>query len=492
MTEAWNALTARINELEGLAGAMGLLEWDQQTGMPSGGASARANSIATVSAVYHDKLTDGRVGDWLAALQDDADPIHAVTVRRMRRKHDRARKLPTRLVQAFASAASEGFAAWLGAKERGDFAAFSPALERLLGIVDESLACYGPADHPYDHLLDEYDPGATTASVGATFARLASELVPFVRALDGQPGPAALELDSTADDGMAISRVLAEALGFDLGRGRLDVSEHPFTVGLNPGDVRITTHPQDGHLWGALYGTIHEVGHALYEQGLPARLAGTGLCTAASTGMHESQSRFWENFIGRSLPFCRWLLPVLKARLPHLDTTPERLYGALNRVNRSLVRIHADEVTYNLHILVRFELERALIAGQLRVADLPEAWDAAYEHNLGVRASDPRQGVLQDVHWAGGMFGYFPSYTLGNLYASSLLAGMQSALPDMWSQVEQGQFGEILGWLRKNVHDRGHTEDAQVILEQAVGPRDPVADFMSHVKGRQGALYGVR
>jgi carboxypeptidase Taq len=280
-------------------------------------------------------------------------------------------------------------------------------------------------------------------------------------------------------------------LGFDMKAGRLDLAEHPFSSGIATGDTRITTHLLPDNLLASLGAVTHEAGHGMYEQGLPAAWAGTGLNRAAGYGMHESQSRFWENFIGRSLPFCRYAVARMQGIWPDLELGAEQLYGAANRVERSLIRIFADEATYNLHIIVRFEVELGILEGALEARDLPEAWDAAYRRVVGVVSRSARDGVLQDVHWSSGLFGYFPSYTIGNLYAASLGATLQDALPDLWAQVERGEFREILGWLRKHIHARGAYADAPEILRAAVGDRDPVEDLVAHLWRRQGAVYGV-
>ncbi len=287
-----------------------------------------------------------------------------------------------------------------------------------------------------------------------------------------------------------LNRSVVAALGFRMDDGRLDASQHPFTVGMHPGDVRLTTHSYETDLLGTLSGTIHETGHGLYEQGMPADLRGTGLCAAAGVGLHESQSRFWENHIGASAPFFAWLAPQLAAALGQ-GPKPWELYAAANRVQPSLIRVKADEATYNLHIIARYELEKQLIEGSLAVDELEEAWDAAYERLLGVRPTSPVEGVLQDVHWSSGYLGYFPSYTIGNLYAASFEAALVDAIPGMWEQVRDGDFGAILGWLRTHVHARGARVDAPQVFAEAVGDRDPVADLVRHLYRRHGNLLGL-
>lgn len=494
MTDAWKSLQGRVSELEALQQVAGLLSWDQQTMMPPGGAAGRGRHQSVLSALSHDKLVADEVGDWLSALEagpEPLGPVQAASVRKIRRMHDRARCVPTSLVKALAEAGSAGVGAWMEAKQAADFAPFQPALTRIVDLVRETAACYGEADHIYDNLLEEYDPGSTVATLEPMFARLGSELADFVHAVSERHGPAPLELVLDEPGIFSVGERVIAQLGFRTEDGRLDRSEHPFTVGVGPHDVRLTTHGYADDLLGSLTGTIHECGHGMYEQGLADDLLGTGVATAAGVGLHESQSRFWENVIGRSRPFFEWLVGPLREQWPDTDFDVDHLYGAANRVHPSLIRVKADEATYNLHIIVRFRLELALLTGDLQVADLPGAWDDLYDELLGVRPPDPSQGVLQDVHWSHGYFGYFPSYTIGNLYAASFKEAMEADLPGMWDEVARGEFSSVLGWMREKVHHRGHLADAPTIFRDAVGDRDPVADLMAHLRGRHGALAGL-
>lgn len=491
--EAWELLKGRIEELDAIGGAMALLEWDQQTYLPPGSGAARGTQSAVLGRIYHERFTDPAVGGWLAALGGaDLDAVQTAAVRNAARKYRRATCLPPRLVEDLAHARTAGFAAWMKAREANDFAPYEAALQRLIELTREQAERQAtPGQHPYDALLEDYDPGSTLAELRPMFERLGRELNHFLDALTDRPHPdgfgGALDVEGQRK---LSDRVLTD-LGFDRVHGRLDLSEHPFTVGMAVEDVRITTHFHADNFLAALGGTVHEAGHALYEQGLPKDWAGTGLDKAAGMGLHESQSRFWENFIGRSQAFCRYLAPRMQGIWPTLDVSPASLYAAMNRVERSLIRIFADEATYNLHIIARFDLEVALLEGKLQAKDLPDAWDDAYRRVVGVVAPDRKQGVLQDVHWSGGAFGYFPSYTIGNLYAASFGAKIQEDLPDIWERVERGEFTHVLAWLRDNVHRKGHFEDAPVLFRGVVGDRDPVADLVSHLWSRHGRLYGV-
>jgi carboxypeptidase Taq len=484
-------MRGRVGELQALDEVAQLLEWDQQTMMPAGGAAHRGKHLAAISGLHHSRIADPAVGDWLSALTGTTDPVQTAAVRNLRRRHERAVRVPVDLVRRLAEASNAGFGTWLQAKASDDFSIFQPSLETLVELRREEVAHLGEAAHPYDHLLDLFDPGSTTAELQPMFARLSTALADFIREVSDHPGPAALDTNFDVEGQAKLSQYILNHIGFRTEDGRLDIAAHPFTVAMGTGDVRLTTRYQEEELLSGLGSTIHEAGHGMYEQGLPQRWAGTGLAQAAGMGMHESQSRFWENIIGRSLPFFRWMAPQMQQIWPDKAITAEALYGAANRVQPSLIRVEADEATYNLHIVIRFELELALLAGEIEVAELPEAWDAAYERVLGVRASGPAQGVLQDVHWSAGLFGYFPSYTIGNLYAASFRFQMESDLPEMWDEVRAGQFEGVLGWLRNKVHDRGHCQDAPEIFRAAVGDRDPVADLMAHLTSRHGALYGL-
>jgi carboxypeptidase Taq len=494
-TAAFDAVRDHLRRLETLDGVYGLLEWDEATGMPKKAAPMRGRQMALLAELQHTAVTDPRIEGWLAALAGSDDPLHRACVRNLGRTYARERRVPARLVTELEAAKSAAFAAWLDAKASSDGDAFLPHLERLVGLTRERAAAIDEGRHPYDVLVDEFDPGTTLAVLRPLFARLRDGLAPLLDAIAGATPMPRLEGAFDLDAQGRLSRHIAEALGYDFDAGRIDHAEHPFSAGFGPGDVRITTHLYAEDLLNGLGSTIHETGHALYEQGLPnTTWDGTTAGEAASYGLHESQSRFWENFIGRSAPFSDWLAE----RMPEAgfgDLPPgfgDRLYRAANRVEPGLVRVAADEVTYNLHIIVRFELEVALLEGTLAVADLPDAWNAKVRDFLGVEVPDAARGFLQDVHWAGAAFGYFPSYTLGNLYAASLGATLEGEMPSLWDDVRAGRFGGVLAFLRDRVHRHGHLLEAPEIMAQAVGERDHVEDLLAHLWGRHGALHGLR
>lgn len=490
-TNSWSALVEHVRRVETLESVMGTLGWDEQTMMPPKGAALRGEQQALLSRLVHEAITDERVGRWLAELEADTDPVKVACRRNLGREHARERRVPATLVDQLARAKSEGFAAWLEAKRESDFARFEPSLRKLLDLSLRRAEAIDRSRHPYEVVLEEYDPGTTVETLRRTFARLRDGLTPLLDAIASRPQLPALDGEFDRRGQEVLQRDVAEALGYDFTAGRLDAAEHPFTSGLGPGDVRITTKIEPRDLLSGLGGTIHETGHALYEQGLPHQWDGTTVSRAASFGLHESQSRFWENYIGRSRPFCGWLATRVGKWLDAGGIDGEALYRASNRVQRGLIRVKADEVTYNLHIIIRFELELALFERTLDVKDLPEAWNARYAEYLGVTPPNAAQGVLQDVHWSGAAFAYFPSYTLGNLYAASLGAALTQALPDLWQRVEVGDFAPILAFLRERIHGKGHLEEAPQIVRAAVGDRDHVEDLLAYLWGRHGALYGV-
>ncbi len=503
LERTWTALRGQIGRMDALAGARSLLEWDQLCMMPRGGAPGRGDQLAALAAVYHEMLRADELARLLDKLEDALEAhepgallIQRGALRNLRRERERATRVPVQLVEALERARTRGHQAWLDARQAQDFSVFLPALTELVGLVSEGAACLvEPGDHPYDALMDAFEPGARVRVIGPLLERLADDLGVLLDALRerGWPDPAAgVQLAMPVEQQRLLAARLVQAVGFDMQAGRLDDAVHPFTCGMDPGDVRITARYSADDLLPGLGAALHEAGHGLYEQGVPVGLRGTGTGRLLSTGLHESQSRFWENMVGRSLPFCRWFSGLLAQQGTGLQADPVQLFGAFNRVEPGLVRVDADEVTYNLHILVRYRLEVGLLDGAIAPAQLEDAWNDGYERLLGTRPSSPVLGVLQDVHWAEGLFGYFPTYTLGTLYAASLARTLESDLPDLWDQVAHGEFGTLLSWLRTKVHGKGAMFAGDTILAQAVGGRDPVRDFMDHLWERQGLLHGLQ
>jgi carboxypeptidase Taq len=492
-SKAWGQLTDRMKQVNLINSSIALLHWDQQTYMPPRGAELRGAQVGTLSGITHGLSTAPEVGDWIQAVgSGQLDTFHTAAVRNIKKAYEREAKMPAELVQKFSEAQATGFTAWMKARNSGDFNDFVPALQNLLDLSRERVSFIKTDEAcDYDVLLDQFDPGVSTASLNPIFDRLAAGLGELLKAIDGQPQIEKLGGEWDTDAQKNFYNELIPTLGYSLENGRLDAAQHPFSIKMTPGDTRLTTHYYKGDLLSALGGTMHEAGHGMYEQGLNPDWWNTGVGEAASLGMHESQSRFWENFIGHSMAFCEYVAPQINKHFGS-NVTPERLYSAANRVERSFIRVQADEATYNLHIIVRFKLEQALVHGDITVAEAPGVWADLYEEIVGVRPQNLNDGVLQDVHWSGGSFGYFPSYSLGNLYAASLGVKIQEDLPEMWDQVRAGNFSDILGWLRQKVHLRGHMIEAPEIVREAVGERDMVSDLLDHMWDRFGGLYGVQ
>jgi carboxypeptidase Taq len=489
----WTRFDAAVKELAALEHIDAVAGWDQETYMPPKGAEARGEARAVLRGVAHEKLTRPELGEWIATLEasPELDSSRRAAVRAVKRDRDRELKLPARLVKELAQAQGRGVEAWKVARREDRFEHFRPALERLIALKREQADALGHAGERYDPLLDASEPGMTTARLQPVLERLRAGLVPLVEQLTASPPPAEdafLRADAwDVDTQFDFSLELIRGLGFDLEAGRLDRSAHPFCSGLAPTDVRLTTRLFRDDGASAIFSALHEAGHGLYEQGLPASPAGTA--RYASMGLHESQSRLWENFVGRSQDYWVFWFPRLQARFPAAlaGVDVDRWVGAINRVRRSLIRVEADEVTYNLHILVRFELELAIVRGELPAAELPGAWRDAYERVLGIRPPDDRDGVLQDIHWAWGEFGYFPTYSIGNMYAATLMAGAERALPTLWDDVARGELAPLRDWLRAHVHRHGRALDADTIVTNATGSGLTEVDLLAHLRRKFGA-----
>lgn len=492
----YDDLRARLRRAHLLSSSASVLHWDEQTQMPKGGLDARAEQLALLSRLAHEASTDPRVGELIETLGGRALPDEDArdNVRLLQRDFDKASKLPADFVEALSKLETKAHAAWAEARKADDFAAFQPWLEQVVQRKREQADLYGHAGERYDALLDDYEPGATTAEVAQTFAALRGPLAELVQRASERPRhPKLKSLDGGWDVAQqaAFAADAARQIGFDFARGRIDVSVHPFCTGITDGDTRITTRYSADSFEGSFYGVLHEVGHALYEQGLPkATHPGLPLGEAAGLGTHESQSRLWENLVGRSAAFWKHFLPEAKAafgaRLDGVDL-PLMLAG-VNDVRPSLIRTESDEVTYNLHVLLRFELETKLLRGELDVADVPAAWDAAMKTLLGVDVPDAARGCLQDVHWSHGLFGYFPTYTLGNLYGAQYFEAARRDLGDLDGQFAAGDFQPLLGWLRDKVHRHGRRHSAAQLCERATGRPLEAAPLLTHLTAKVEAL----
>jgi carboxypeptidase Taq len=461
--------------------------------MPPRGAVIRGDHAATLQTVAHERLTDPELVRLLDALEpwaagEDPDGDDVRLVRELRRDVEKAVRVPTRLAADMSRAAALGQAAWEAARAAADYGRFRDALARHLELRDRYVACFTGFEHPYDVLLDDFEPEMTTARLRPLFAELREALVPLVEAT---AGPLVLPFGGEVDvesQRRAVMMVLEE-IGFDPDGWRLDVAPHPFAQALGSSDVRVTTRYDLHDFAAAFFGALHEFGHGLYEAQIPPRLGRSLLGSPVSLGVHESQSRLWENLVGRSRPFCTWVAPRLAELLPGFDGgDPEELYRRVNTVHRSLIRVEADETTYNLHIVLRFELELALMEGTLSVDDLPHAWNDGMHELLGLDVPDDAQGVLQDVHWGAGMLGYFPTYSLGNLMAAQLWETLVEDLPDVEGSIEQGDFAPLREWLRDNVHAQGRRLPPPELLRRVTGQELAVEPFLRYLRGK---LAGV-
>ena len=495
----------KLATVSDLHGVLSLLQWDQQTQMPEAAAVGRSEQIATVSRLAHDRATDPELGRLLgeAAAELSVEPgagrdgedetEDQALVRVSLREHRRATRLPGDLVEDLARATSLAEPAWAAARRDADWGRFAPHLERILDLSRRVADAYGYEEHPLDALIDIHEPGMTRARLAETFAELRTSLVPLVAAVgeqrDGRDAPLHGHFDEAAQE--SFGREVIARFGYDFSAGRQDRAVHPFCTSLGPRDVRITTRFDPTFLPMALFSTLHEAGHALYEQNVSGEYARTPLGAGASIGVHESQSRLWENLVGRSRPFWRSFYPRLRQTFPEsLGAVGEdEFYRAINFAAPTPIRVEADELTYNLHVLLRFELEAEMLTGELPVAALPAAWNERTEAMLGLVPGDDAEGVLQDVHWASGAFGYFPTYTVGNVLAAQLYDAAVAARPEIPVEMEAGEFVALREWLSENVWRHGARFDPDVLVTRATGRPMEVAPYLSYLRRKFGELY---
>jgi carboxypeptidase Taq len=493
-------LKTLIGKAQDIYHAVGLLEWDQQTYMPSGGGEGRSHQLSTLMRLYHETITSDETGELLeglktytAELEPDSDDARLIAF--TARLYDKRTRVPAQYVAEFAQLAAASYQVWTEARPENNFARFQPYLEKIVAYRRQYAGFFAPYEHVYDPLLDDYERGMTTAEVQAIFAALRPQQVALVQAIASRPQVEnaflhqPFEPQKQWDFGVeAITR-----MGYDWDHGRLDKAPHPFTQNFGTGDVRITTRVLPNYLGSALFSNIHEMGHALYEQGVDPALERTPLAAGASYAVHESQSRLWENIVGRSRPFWQHFYPRLQeyfpAQLGGVDL--ETFYKGINRVQPSLIRVEADEATYNLHIMLRLELEIALMEGSLEVKDLPEAWNARMQEYLGITPPDDAMGVLQDVHWSSGYFGYFSTYALGNLVSAQLWECIRKDLPNVEDEIRRGEFGSLLAWLREKIHRHGSKFMPQELIQRVTGSRIDPAAYMRYLNGKYGEIYGL-
>ena len=499
--QTYQKLCQTVQEAALLGRVQHLLEWDEHTQMPKAGGDYRADQTSLLAGMVHQKQTSPEIGDWLDALADsplaiDPKSDMGANIRHLRRDYDKKTKLPQALVEQLTRACAVGQQVWVEARQADDFKRFQPNLEEIVRLKREEAAALGFEDSPYDPLLDDYEPGETTANVERVLRELREALVPLVQAIAGssrQPDASILARKYPIGLQESFGTAVAKQVGFDFNAGRLDVTAHPFCTGLGPGDVRITTRYDEHAFSDAFFGILHETGHGLYDQGLPREHYGLPIGEDVSLGIHESQSRLWENQVGRSRAFWEHFYPQAQAAFPEAlgDVEMPAFYGAINSVEPSLIRVEADEVTYNLHILIRFELEQALIEGRLQVADLPGAWNEKYQHYLGITPPNAADGVLQDVHWGAGLFGYFPTYALGNLYSAQFFHQATQDLDDLDNDFRRGDFSALLLWLREKVHQHGRRYTPAELVERITGSSLQHEPFINHLTQKYGEIYNL-
>lgn len=496
--EIYDLIIKQYANIFSLNEVVGLLHWDQRVMMPQKGLNQRAEATALIDKIAHGMLTNldfvSKVNE-LAGAMDDFDSDQKVCIREIKRQVDLATKVSSDLVEKISRHVSLSNAAWVKARENSDFSHFAPFLEKMVELRKEEAEALGYKDNPYDAMIDRFEPYADEASISKVFEDLRERLVPFVQNILSKPkksdglihGPK-FDIEKQRQFGLGIIR----DFGFDFEGGRQDVSVHPFCVGTM-GDVRITTRFYDDDLRPAVFGMFHEAGHGMYEQGFKSKYSGTPLAEHISLAIHESQSRLWENLVGRSMAFWKHYYPALQSTFPEAlgQAGLEEFYEAINIIEGSLIRVEADEATYQLHIILRFEIESDLINGRIDVGDLPDEWNRRMEQYLGVKVPNDAEGVLQDVHWSEGLFGYFPTYCLGNLYSAQFFAKASEDIPDLDLLMEKGDFKPLLTWLRENIHCHGKRYPALELVKRVTGKPLSPESFMDYLEKKFGPLYGM-
>lgn len=492
MTTAYDDMLAFTRDTQALGQVAGRLGWDQETMMPRGAAPQRGEEMAAMESVLHARRIDPRVADWLAAINDaELDAVGQAQMREIRRSFARTSKIPAALATRLAKLTSQAQGIWAEARAADDFKAFAPTLAEVIMLKREEGQALAAGGDVYDAMLDDYEPGATGAGLEAMFGAMRPVLSELRAAVREAEAPAKLEGNFDESAQMKLTRLLAKTFGYDMAHGRVDKAVHPFSSGSGL-DVRITTRTSATDPFNCFYSTIHEVGHACYEQNIDRAYLLTPLGGGVSMGVHESQSRIYENQIGRSRAFTGWLFGQMKDAFGDFGIKDEEaFYGAVNRVNDGYIRTEADELQYNLHVLMRFDLERALMTGDLQVSDLEAAWNDRFEADFGYAVDKPSNGVLQDVHWSVGLFGYFPTYSLGNVYAGCLNEAMRKALPDLDTDLAKGDTSAATAWLGANVQTHGGLYGPREVIERASGQKPNEAPLLAYLKEKFSGIYGL-
>ena len=501
MPKQFDELKMRLMDIYDLQHAGALLGWDEATYMPPGGAEARGRQSALLARIAQEKSIDPAIGKLLDELRPYEESLpydsdEASLIRVARRDYERALKMPPQFVAEFYQHISKTYNAWVTARPENNFKSLEPLLERTLDLSHRMADFYPGYEHIADPLIDVADYGMKATTLRTLFAQLRRELIPIVQAITSQPpaDDSCLKLHYPQAEQLEFGLEVIKQLGYDFNRGRQDLTHHPFMTSFSLGDVRITTRVDENDLSSALFSTIHESGHAMYEQGIRMDLEGTPLAGGVSAGIHESQSRTWENLVGRSRGFWEYFFPKLQAKFPdQLKTvSPDTFYRAVNKVQRSLIRTEADEVTYNLHVMIRFDIELALLEGNLLIRDLPEYWHVRYNADMGMRAPDDRDGVMQDVHWfAGPIGGCFQGYTLGNIFGAQFYSQALKAHPEIPAEISQGKFDTLHTWLVDNVYQHGNKFTANELVERATGKQLTIEPYITYLKTKFGELYRI-
>lgn len=498
MSDKLNRFKEIVGEVSDLGRAASVLGWDQQVNMPPGGGEARGQQLATLGKLAQEKFTSDEMGQLLEDLQKeytDADSDEGAMVRVAARNYDKARRVPPEFVAEQAMAATKAFEAWVEAKGKSDFSIFLPHLEKNVDLIKKYVSFFPPADHPYDVLLDDYEPGMKTAEVQEIFGNLRPKQVKLLKAIS--------EAKQVKDDFLhkkyneqkvwAFSEKIIAKFGYDFTRGRQDKAPHPFETTFSVNDVRITNRFEAGNPVATLFSAMHESGHAMYEQGVDQTYERTPLESGTSLAVHESQSRMWENLVGRSLPFWEHFFPEFKKTFPsQLDgVSVKTFYKGINKVEPSFIRVNADEATYNMHIMLRLELEIGMVDGSIAIKDLPEIWNEKMREYLGITPPNDALGVLQDIHWSYGSIGYFSTYALGNIVSAQLWERINKDIKDLDEQIRKGQFSELREWLREKVHKYGHKYDPQDLVQKITGSKIDSAAYVRYLTKKYSDVYGL-
>ena len=499
MSEKLERLKATLAEIADMHNATALLSWDQQTYMPAGGNEARGQQLATLSKISHEMATTEELGKLLSDLQTefagDESSDEAAMVRVAARDYKKETCVPADFVVEQALVTAAAYEAWGEARAKSDFSIFRPHLEKVVELVRKYITFFPPADHPYDTLLDDFEPGMKTADVQAIFNAMRPKQVELLRAIAGRPQVDDKFLHRKYNEQKVwdFSAGITKVFGYDWTRGRMDHAPHPFENSFSVNDVRITNRWEPNSPLATVFSAMHEGGHAMYEQGISPAFERTSLAHGTSLAVHESQSRMWENLVGRSLPFWEFFYPKLKAVFPSQleGVSVKKFYKAINKVEPSLIRVNADEATYNMHIMLRLELEIAMVEGKAEIKNLPEIWNGKMEEYLGITPDNDAQGVLQDIHWSYGSIGYFSTYALGNLISAQLWEKINKDIPNLGEQIRKGKFDELLAWLRKNIHRYGRKYDPQDLVKKATGSKITPEPYIRYLTRKYSEIYGL-